>query len=259
MGMQNIKLLIIAMVAMGVSPVNAQRPLLDYESVYAKVQTETDRGRLLDLYKHSKESYLKNHDLKSGFTWAVSHVTIFRLWEAGLSKSPKGSFEIEDVRKALHEVVGNEKASGYPLAEYARFVQFHREPLMPPANNKLIGKGMATLSNGKKVPYEHYLQISDKPKDKRVRALTEKALSIEPQNKFALFMLATVEKDPKKAINLCWKSIDRPGKRLWEFNALWYIKFLAKDDKETLERVDGWVAKAKAIVGDSIRAKSRGF
>lgn len=232
-----------------------------YEAIYTKVQTETDQGRLFEIYMNAKETYLKRQDSKSAFIWAVSINTCYTLWQDGYAKPPKNGFEddLQEVRKLLLEMIKNEKASGYPFAEYARFVQLHREPLMAPKKRILVGKGMASLSNGKKVPYEHYKVISDEPRDERVKALVEKALAIEPDNKFALFMLATVENDPTKAINLCWKSIDRPGKRLWEFNALAYIKKLAKNDKETVERVDGWAARAKAIVGDSVRAKSRGF
>lgn len=231
----------------------------DYEAIYAKVQSETDQGRLIDLHKKSKEAYLKNKDMKSGFTWAVCHNISFRLWEDGYSKSPKEGFDIKEVRKVLLEAIKNEKESGFPLAEYARFVQYHREPGMPPENYVVTGKGIYTDKKGNKIRTETRKVISDEPRDRKVKALVEKALAIEPNNKFALFMLATIEKDPVKAIDLSWKSIDRPGKRLWEFNALAYIKKLAKDDKEILQRVEDWVAKAKAVVGDSVRAKAREF
>jgi len=130
---------------------------------------------------------------------------------------------------------------------------------MAPPEEKLLRQGTMTLSTGKKVPYKHYLVLSDKPRDKRVRQLVEQALAIEPDNKFALYMSTVYVKEPRKAIELCWKSIDRPGKRLWEFDALYKIKKLAKEEKETLRRVEQWAAEAKRVVGDTPRAKIRGF
>ena len=87
----------------------------------------------------------------------------------------------------------------------------------------------------------------------------KQAEAIDRNNPLVLFLKGRITKNLEQKRKLLWRCLGSPGKRLWEFGALNALRSHANGDQEELQRIRDWARRAKAIVGDTPRAKAYGF
>lgn len=232
-----------------------------YSEILHKTMVAVDRGYAADFGESAWNEYKRNPSPTTAFASGVASMYgIFLLTYGQLGGTRSAWPSLGHEYLALKAAKDGDGKSAYPLLLYAWYVSQWREPgLRPEPIYEDLGQTTLTGQDGKPVAASQKRLIADPAKDKRVKELLAKAAEIAPRNPLLLYLRSTLEVAPAEKRRLLWESLGSPGTKIWEFGALSALRRIAGGDKDELQRIRDWVARAKAIVGDSPRAKANGF
>jgi hypothetical protein len=229
-----------------------------YVAALQSTMRAIDLGTMTARYEACWATYAKKKGAENAVSAALATMGMAFICDNRLGSAPKGGIRIDQARKVLLEAVVEERNSAWPILLYAWFVNLYREPGMRAPVVEDQGTRDVTVDG--KTQKAHFDKVIDDPaKKERVLELLKKAEARDPKNLLLLYLKAAFEKNRGVKKQFLWKCIAKPGTQLWEFGALSMLRSMAKADPEEMARVVERAKAAKAVVGDSPRAKGHGF